>query len=119
MPRHADWGLSPDLSQVRDLQGKTSSGLDPQALVAALSHLHDGAIELLGRDIQLSAVDHPAVDPHAALLDQAPRLAAAEPELVGEQRRQMDRAVGRDRRLLDLLRELVANVQAIEVLLGS
>jgi hypothetical protein len=60
---------------------------DPKALVAALSDLHDGAVEPVQRQVELVAADDLSPDPDSPLLDQPPCLAAAEAKLLREQGR--------------------------------
>jgi hypothetical protein len=58
---------------------------DPQPPVAPLSDLKHRPVEPVHRQVELVCGDYPAVDPHSPLLDQPPRLAAAEAELLGKQ----------------------------------
>src|SRR4051812_28865106 len=73
-----------------------SSAAHPKPLMAPLSDLNHSSVELGGGHIEPVGRDDVAVDAHSPLLDQAPRLAAAEIELLGQQRRQVDSAVSRD-----------------------
>src|SRR6266508_4654376 len=99
--------------------GSAFSG-HPNPGVAALADLEHLAVELARGHIEPIRGRHCSTDPDSPLLDQPPRLAAAHPEVVGHQSRQMDCAVGTarlDERLTDVLRHLTPHVDLIEALL--
>src|SRR5437763_1111171 len=67
-------------------------------------------------------MERASADLDPPLLDQAPRLAAAEPEVLGEDRREVNRTVRParlHRGLLDVIGDLAAHVNLVEALLGG
>src|SRR6266545_1717327 len=54
---------------------------DAKPRVATLADLQHLAVELAGRHVEPIARDHTPADPHSPLLDEASRLAAADPEV--------------------------------------
>ena len=77
-------------------------------------------VELARRQVEVGRLEHLAVEPDRPLLDQAPRLARAEAELVRDQRRQVDRlAVGSEPASSDLVGHLALRRGPVEALLGG
>src|SRR3954454_21775745 len=75
----------------------------------AFARLERSSLEALTRNVQLR--DRCAVELHAALLDQAPRLARRpDAEALDEQRGQMERVALRQRRLGHVVRDLAPAV---------
>src|SRR5689334_18918095 len=90
-----------------------------EALEATLAELEHRAVEPLGGNIELIAIENLAIQLDAALGEQAPRLGPRHAEVVAHQGRQMHRIVARELRLLDLVRNAPLHEQAVEVLLGA
>ena len=80
-----------------------SAGGAREPLEPALAHPQHAPVKRLRSDVDIG--DGNVVDRDRALADQTASLRAREVEELGDQRRQVDRAVGRrERRLLDLAR---------------
>ena len=73
--------------------GDVSRFRPPQPLVAALADLEHLAIELRTGHVEPSGLQHFTADPDSPLVDQATRLAARQPKVLRQERRQVDRPV--------------------------
>src|SRR4051794_12485836 len=87
----------------------------PQARELPLAELQHAAVEPGSRDVQRLRRQPLAIELHAALRELAPRLRARDPEGSGDQLREMhDAAVGRERELRDVVRDLARDEHVIE-----
>ena len=79
----------------------------PQAAEAPSADLQHLPICPLCGDVVLAGPELRVAERHTPLVDQPARLRARDPELLGDQRWEVDHAVAAERGLLDLLRRLV------------
>ena len=112
LPAHA-----PEVNPERPPRLQAALPANAEALEAALPDLDDLPVEVRRGQVELPALEHPPPHADAALLDQPPTLAAAEPEVVREQRRHVNRPVAAQSDLLDVLGRAVLDVDLVEALL--
>src|SRR3954447_18542676 len=110
--------VTPLVSGRRMVAARRGVSSGPKAHESAFSGLYERPVEGVSREVEV--VDGLAVQLDGALRDEAPCLARRrDPEMLDQERRQMNLPVGCENRLRDIVRRRALAHHAREVLLGS